>query len=418
MTVSEARLWAARLGVFMVPGLALWLPSGYSWGAGLLLLTACASVRAWWGRPLPRGTWWLVVSFMAIAALWLLEADGDWAWRTFDRPSKYLFVVPCLLFLLTCTPRLAWLAMGVAVGGIGAGVMGLYQIDWQHIDRATGYTNAIEYGNLSLLLATLALLGLSLLWSGWRWWQRLLLGAGTVLGVAGSVVSQTRGGWLALLLLLVPACFWLLARSRAVKWAPLWVAACVMGLALLGQNATVQQRVALAWNEGQTYFDQKDMQNSVGYRLDLWRMAWQLGSQRPCCGWGQTGYDAEQARRVQAGELPAAVLSLHHAHNEFLDAFAKRGLPGLALLLVFYGIPLWLFRPAAARVRDGAGRVDRESLVLCLWGVLLPLSYAGFGLTQVFLAHNSGAMFYLFFCAIVFAMLQARRGLVPGVSRV
>jgi len=40
MTVSEARLWAARLGVFMVPGLALWLPSGYSWGAALLLLAA------------------------------------------------------------------------------------------------------------------------------------------------------------------------------------------------------------------------------------------------------------------------------------------------------------------------------------------------------------------------------------------
>ena len=27
-----------RLGAFMVPGLALWLPSGYSWGAGGIAL--------------------------------------------------------------------------------------------------------------------------------------------------------------------------------------------------------------------------------------------------------------------------------------------------------------------------------------------------------------------------------------------
>ena len=47
--------------------------------------------------------------------------------------------------------------------------------------------------------------------------------------------------------------------------------------------------------------------------------------------------------------------------------------------------------------------------VLCLVGVMVPLSYIGFGLTQVFLAHNSGNMFYLFMCPLVLAALHERR---------
>ncbi|MCZ2105332.1 MAG: O-antigen ligase family protein [Comamonadaceae bacterium] len=409
MTLDDGATWAARLGAFMVPGLALWLPSGYSWGAALLLAAALATLPRWWARPLPREGWWLVASFTGTAALWLLEAAGAWSWSALDRPSKYLLALPCLAFLIAYTPRYTWLAMGVAVGAIGAGLTGLFQLRVLHLVRANGYTNAIQFGNLSLLLALMAALSLVILWRTWRGWQRVLLGCGAVLGIAGSVVSQTRGGWLTLLLLLLPACLWLLTRTRHIARAPLWVGACALMVLLLAQNTMVQHRVELAWQEAQTYSNQQDTENSVGYRIDLWRTAWQLGWARPWTGWGQSGYDAEQARRVAADELPEAILALHHAHNEVLDAFAKRGLPGVALLLIaFYGIPLGLFWPTAQRVRNAAGQVNRESLALCCIGVALPLSYAGFGLTQVFLAHNSGSMFYLFMCALVCAMLYAR----------
>ena len=70
---------------------------------------------------------------------------------------------------------------------------------------------------------------------------------------------------------------------------------------------------------------------------------------------------------------------------------------------------LAMFWPTAQRIRDAEGKMDRESLSLCLVGVLLPLSYIGFGLTQVFLAHNSGNMFYLFMCPLVLAALHQRR---------
>ncbi|MCE1193032.1 MAG: O-antigen ligase family protein [Acidovorax sp.] len=398
----------ASAGAFMVPGLALWLPSGYSYGAALLLLAALASAPVWWRRPAPPAAWWLMAAFSCMGALWLLDVGATWGWGSMDRPAKYLLALPCIFYLMTFEPRASWLWMGVAVGAVGSGLVGLYQTFVLALPRANGFTNAIQYGNLSMLLAVMSGLLLVVQWTRWVVWQRLLLAAAIVLGAVGSVLSQSRGGWLALVLLL-PVCAWLLVRTtgqRRVYWS-----LCVLAVAAaaLSQVPSVEQRVDEARQEVQTYQERGDSRTSVGQRLAHWHLAWQMGWDRPLTGWGRAGYEAEKARRVAAGLANPVVLEFGHAHNEALDLFAKRGLPGVLVLLVFYGIPLVMFWPTAERIRDGAGKMDRESLSLCLMGVLLPLSYIGFGLTQVFLAHNSGNMFYLFMCPLLLAALHERR---------
>ena len=398
----------ASAGAFMVPGLALWLPSGYSYGAVLLLLAALASAPVWWRRPAPPAAWWLTAAFSCMAALWLLDVGAAWGWGSMDRPVKYLLALPCIFYLMTFEPRASWLWMGVAVGAVGSGLVGLYQALVLALPRANGFTNAIQYGNLSMLLAVMSGLLLVVQWKRWVLWQRWLLVAAIVLGGTGSVLSQSRGGWLALVLLL-PVCAWLLVRTtgqRRVYWG---LCAIALAAAALSQVPAVEQRVDEARHEMQTYQQQGDGRSSVGQRLAHWKLAWQMGWDRPLTGWGRAGYEAEKARRVAAGLAHPVVLEFSHAHNEALDLFAKRGLPGVLLLLAFYGIPLVMFWPTAHRIRDGAGKMDRESLSLCLMGVLLPLSYIGFGLTQVFLAHNSGNMFYLFMCPLLLAALHERR---------
>ena len=400
--------WAC-LGAFMVPGLSLALPSGYSYGAVLLLLAALASSPHWLRQPLPRPGWALVALFAAMALLWLADEAAGPGWGSLDRPSKYLLALPCVFFLMRWPPRLPWLVAGIAAGGIGAGGVGLYQTLVQGLPRASGFINAIQYGDLAALLALQGALALAVLGRGLRRWQCLVLLAGALLGLLASVLSQARGGWLALALL-APLAATLLAHATGQRGRRLGLGlgALLAAGALLTQVPLLQERVELAQQEVQGYLDSGAGDSSVGHRLAHWRLAWQMGLDKPLAGWGKQGYEAEKARRVAAGEAPPVVLVFGHAHNEALDLWAKHGALGVALLGLFYGVPLALLWPTRARIHDARGQLDRAALTLCLIGSMLPLSYAAFGLTQVFLAHNSGNLFYLFMCPLVLAALHAR----------
>ncbi|MNT43125.1 hypothetical protein D3C72_1795810 [compost metagenome] len=112
---------------------------------------------------------------------------------------------------------------------------------------------------------------------------------------------------------------------------------------------------------------------------------------------------------MQAGRASASVLGYDHAHNEVLDMFAKRGLIGVALLLVFYAVPLAIFWPTRRRMAQCPGTpMDRQILYLRMLGTMVPLCYMGFGLTQVFFAHNSGHMFYVYMLVVLLGALIGR----------
>lgn len=419
---------ASSAAAFLVPALALALPSGYSWGAVLLLLASLASVRFWIGQRLSRGTLALAGVYGAMAALWLLEgASGD-SLKWLDRPLKFLLAVPCLLYLAACPPRPRWWFAGVLAGAWGAGVIAIAQ--WAGCragvsglplfsaeaceavvvhGRVSGYTNAIQFGDLALLLA---LQCLAVMWVDWRRralpWRLAWLGA-AALGLEASLLSMTRGGWLALALVLP------LAAYLALRWSSRRAMAvtALSGLVLLGalvglKGDDISGRIRLGWQEAQQYRLQGHSDTSVGHRMAHWSLAWQMAQDRPWTGWTQAGYEAEKARRVAAGQAPEVVLRFGHAHNELLDMLAKRGFAGLLVLMALYLVPLGLFFPTPRRLRAvataGASAV-RTALALRAAGSLLPLAYMGFGLTQVFFAHNSGVMFYLFMVALVHAAL-------------
>ena len=401
------------LAAFLVPGVALWLPSGYSWGALLLLLVSLASVRSWWGRPWAGSARWLAASFVGMACVWLLDADTAQGLRSLDRPVKYGLALLCMGSLVAWPPRATVLAWGVAVGAAGSGLLALAQTELESAPRATGFTNAIQYGNLSLLLGWMCGLWLAILGSRLpRWQWGLWLGA-MLLGALGSLLSQSRGGWLALALSL-PLWAWLLARWRSPRL--LAVLGSCMALFLVLAAAThgkeIQQRLHEVYAESTSYWDRNDAQSSVGQRLDHWRLAWSMGLERPWFGWGHEGYRQEKRRQVELGQAQPIVLQYEHAHNEALDLFAKRGIAGVAALLFFYAVPWMLFWPTPgslgrAPCSPAGDRAQRERLALHLMGLSLPVLYLGFGLTQAFLAHNSGNMFYLFMVMLLYAALRA-----------
>ena len=406
----------ASAAAFMVPGLALWLPSGYSYGAALLLLAALVGAPWWWRAcQVSRQSLWLVLSIVVMGFVWLLDSsDGAWRWGALDRPSKYLLALPCLFFLLAYAPNPRWLWTGITLGALGSGGIALYQIGVLHLPRAAGYTNAIQYGNLCVLLALMCLVLLATRPPGVQTWRRLVMAVGVVLGLVGSVLSQSRGGWVALALIfpalalvLRPYIGW---RQFAAGTAALL---CALSVLVFVQRHGLEERLDMAVTEAQQFEQKGDAVSSVGQRLAHWQLAWDMGLARPLLGWGKSGYDAEKQRQVNAGQAHPFLLEFAHVHNEVLDLFAKHGLLGVLALLLFYGVPLALFWPTRARVMvpatNGGMQLDRTALALHLVGWTVPVAYIAFGLTQVFFAHNSGNVFYLFMVMLVHSCLQARQ---------
>ena len=325
--------------------------------------------------------------------------------------------LPCVLFLLAYAPRPRWLWSGIAVGAVGSGVVAWAQVSWLGMPRAAGFTNAIQYGNLSVLLSLMCLVLLAIRPPGLQRWHYVVLPLGVVAGLVGSILSHSRGGWLAWTLAL-PVLAGVLCQF--VPWrrllAGVLLLLCMVAALVYVQRHVLEERIDTARSEVLRYENVGDAETSVGQRLAHWELAWRMGLEKPLLGWGKTGYDVEKLRRVQAGQAHPFVLQFGHVHNEVLDVFAKHGVLGVLALCLFYGVPFWLFWPGRRHVTvwatapDGSRQpvLDRTALALRTVGWTIPLAYVGFGFSQVFFAHNSGNLFYLFMVMLIHSCLQAR----------
>ena len=384
--------------VFLVGAVALVMPRGYSVGFFLACLTG---LLLW--LPCRAGLWdsktkWLIgpclvyaVGHMAIALV------HQWAWRSLDPYVPFVLLALGVWAIRHYKPNPLFFWCGLAVGAIGAAGLAGYQAQLLGL-RADGFNHAIQFGNVALLMGVLCLV--RLLTVRGNLWLDVLMVLGFGAGLAASVWSQTRGGWLAVLLILA----WMLANAtrgwRPVKRAMAAMALlAVLAIPTLQTNGIVQHRVMRAVHEAQSYWLSNAQASSVGSRLAMWAFASKDIADAPLIGQGAEGWKRNRDVGIQVGVLDPFVKDFSHLHNEFLDVTYKTGLIGLVLLLALYWLPmLMFFKPYLY----GYGA---EVKALAMGGMVLPMMYMDFGLTQVFLSHNSGRMVLVSLWMCVAALL-------------
>lgn len=391
--------------VFLFAALALVIASGFSLGAALLTLGAAVLLKKRADLRLERDDYLMIG---ALSLYFVVNAANNYLnqapLREYDAPLRFLFVIPALLSLLAYPPRDAALWSGLAAGGIGAGLLAGWQFLFNAQERAYGSTNPIQYGNISLLLGIFCLCGLS-----WALTQRrklrwlALLAAGAVSGMLGSLLSGSRGSWIAL-----PFCIGVLALNQAgahgkrhMQTGLLALVALVAALYALPQSG-IEARTTMAVHETEDYFVAGKAETSVGQRLEMWRTGIAMLPGHLWLGWGKQGYMARKLELIRDGAIAPVIGEHTHLHNEYLDALVKHGVSGLLALLALYLAPLTLF---ARQIRNGSRAVHPYAIA----GVLLCVCYLVFGLTQAFLTHNNGVMIFAFSLAILWAALRGHQ---------
>jgi O-antigen ligase len=383
----------ATVVMFLLPLLALGSSSGMS-VAQLVILLTCA----WYAR---RGVGRFYAAHLAPLA-WILAAFGGYflvslgrmlatqqGGQMLDGPSRLLLALSCIGFVAVLRPSIRYFWLGLCCAAIATGLHALLQRLVLGMDRAVGFTHhAITYGDIALALGVMALGAVSeFRASRLAWLPPLAL----LSGLTGSVLSESRGGWLALVLVAAV----LLRYGRAVHGRRIFYGLALMLLLVLLAYAVpatgVAQRVALAGSDVQNYVHHADATTSVGIRLELWKASWLMFTEHPLLGVGRDDFHpALQALAQQGLVQQSPALAFSSSHNDVLNALATGGLLDGAFLLLMYGAPLAFF---VAVLRQPAHPQRSAALA----GLILVACFIAFGLTDV--------MFWLMATKVFYAMM-------------
>ncbi|WP_435004726.1 O-antigen ligase family protein [Xanthomonas arboricola] len=381
---SPAGVGIAELGVFALTALVVSMPSGLlPFGLCLLLgslvgwrsLRAGVAMRPWSLRALG----WLAAAVIAMSLLSIVLFEHGL--RDVDNRSRFLVLPWAAVWAYALRPRQVWLWRGALAGVFAAMLIAMLQV-MNGADRAEGWTNAIVFADIALMLLVVAVFCRPP--GKVRW----LVGA-AIATVVVIVLSGSRGVWLSLLVtlgVLIWGAPWQSARMRLLTFVGSAVLA--VGVVLSVPALTQQMRLGELQSDLQRY-EVGDSDSSAGARIERLHVAWDTLRAHPLTGIGVGRFDdAMRELPVCAGDTWLLRCHLGHAHNDLAEWGATQGVPGLLLLFAVYGVPLWIF----VRLHRRSGQ--RQFRGPAAAGVMIVVSYALCGLTQSMFAHQVSASFY------------------------
>ncbi len=407
---ESKKYWIIQLCYFLFFALCISVPSGYSYASAvLLLLSLPLLINKKSYSVLDKNSKCLLLAFLAyvliqgISILW----DGG-ALKEFDRPSRALMGLAILLLCLRYPPRFLWLMNGIATGAIAAGVRALWDRHITPDQPAFEWMMHIQGGDISMSLGLLSLCGV--MWAIHTSHSRHLIyfSIATAMGILGSILSSARGGWIMFPVILIIGYRifnnWFSAR---IKWS-MTLALCLLISFCLMPQSGVPQRVQAAKQDISLYFSGGPKDTSLGLRFEFWKSAIDSFVKKPIFGWGNNGVRVSQEQQYKSGLITKEAYDFHgHAHNQFLDEMAKRGIIGLGALLALFLFPLTMFKKQLST----AASAEAKTLAAC--GIVLVLSTIDYCLSQAFLNHNSGIVFY---CLTAVLFYTAQQGLPKDIQ--
>jgi O-antigen ligase len=214
-------------------------------------------------------------------------------------------------------------------------------------------------------------------------------GLGALAGLFGSIASGTRGGWIAIVFALI-----VLLRYSHVLRGRLRKGLALLALALMVSAFFIPQtgarvRVDQGISDVEQYLNGGETYTNVGIRFELWRSAVQLIN-ASAAGTQSRQRTQRAAGAGGAGRVHPYVLDFPHYHNDILQALVFGGVLGLLVWAATLLVPMLFF----LRMLNCPEASRNGAYAPALAGLLLVLSYFGFGLTEVIFWSVRSCMFY------------------------
>lgn len=337
-------------------------------------------------------------------------ANGDHLSRI-DGSSRFVFSIFVFIAILQYPPKFSWLKnsilIGSAIGGVSALVCTYIYGDYraflgtQNDIFMKGFM-PIQSGNMAMTFGVLSFCITIYHLKKQEYTFALLSSCAASLGVAGSYLSGTRGGWI---LFPIIVCYLVYTnrsnlRMSATPRRVLTILCLPLIVLITGLNTTAElksnlNRIQEVASKVEEYSHKPisstevvDAEGSVDVRLELWKDAFYTFIESPIFGVGYNERLALRAEWKSSGRihLPERYNDTH-AHNQFFEELALKGAVGLVVLFSVFLIPALIsFKLMKLK--------DEETQLLAQCALISIILMMGYCLTQAMFRHNSGAIFY------------------------
>lgn len=265
------------------------------------------------------------------------------------------------------------------------------------IDHRLQGMNPNAFGPIQLALGGILFFHFLFKPASWEKWLALI---GVMLALTAVVLSKSKGTWMALPVLIVFFTFYLPRNWSIAKKSV--ILAILLGLIASSYLLPiVKTRIDYGIVNIEQYFASDDYRDdsrlgTFGTRAELWRSAWQMFRENPLTGVGVGGFKVTNQLRAEDFAVNEVVKRFKNPHNQYLNALATRGLPGLLLLLGFLCMPIYI--ALRGNHATGRGRIDASCILL------ICITYLTGNLVD---DHFEGKSAIIFFACMV-ALLLAR----------
>ena len=400
--ISHALLLWALLAMITTP-----LGAGVT-QAALLISVVGLSVYLWRNRAYAFADTTTVVRWLLIAALIQLSLSVFHGLTARALHLPVLIAVSALSVGLwrTSRPNPAVFWQGLCAAAIAAGLFALYQRYALGIPRAHGWHNPILFGDIAMGMGLMCLAGLVAKLHGQAQTARSALSLlpyvlGILFGVIASILSGSRGGWLAFVLCFIPL------YSYTKSWRLIGAGVLIAGAVVVGLVLT--PKTHLLERAQQVVSDLKaykagNAATSLGVRIELNRASLLIAKDNPVAGVGSKEFRPQVQALIDSKVLlPIPLEAFNDTHNELTDALFKGGLIGVLSILILYIAPLAYFYRAMRR-----GNVHSRAIALA--GALFMFSAIDFGLTVNLLTVQIGKAYYCIMLSVLIGLCSSLHG--------
>ncbi len=321
------------------------------------------------------------ITFVMLLPLYLLLRQINfeiyWLVRIFMLVAIFLGVISIIQY--------------IAMKYFGLRILTSGELTWL---RPSGDVNPMRYAAISLIIMTFsinAMLALRKKTVG----LKILLVLSAIFAMIACLLTQVRGSWLAIPVLLFFYIIYLY-REGHPRFLITVVLLCSAIIGGASQTQPLKSRLLLITNNIQEYYH-GNSKTSIGSRLDMFKAAGVLIEQNPIFGHGLNSYSplATKIRNDTPG-MSRDVGVWANPHNEILQVLVEKGIIGLVTLLLLFLVPGWLFLKALKDTVDS--NLAQHSKFYAMCGITLLIVYAVAGQSVALFEHN---VFNHFFALMV-----------------